>query len=138
MPLNVNTVAAGTGYSNPFVGPCDHVEHLKIDISGLTMDEVDVDGYLKPGVPFDNTALAILVGSGKPVFGVTMEPTKLPVTVPTTLAILQAHTNDCFVAVCTHGIVNRDLAEDNLGRAYTADEIAGFPLAGSNLRLTRT
>lgn len=138
MPMNCTTTAGGTGYSNVFVGPVDHVEHIKIDISGLTMDEVDVDGYLKPGVPFDNTALAVLVASGKPVFGVVIEPTKLPVTTPTTLAILQAHTNDCFVAVATHGIVNRDLAEDNLGRAYTAHEIAGFPLAGSNLRLTRT
>jgi hypothetical protein len=35
-------------------------------------------------------------------------------------------------------MVNRDIAEDNLGRAYTADEIAGFALAGSTCQLTRT
>lgn len=138
MPLNVSSVAAGTGYSNPFVGPCQQVQHIKIDLSGLTTDEVDVNGYLKPGVPFDNTALALLVGSSKPVWGVVMEPTKLPVTTPVTNTTLAAETNDCLVAVCTAGIVNRDIAEDNLGRAYTANEIAGFALAGSHLRLTTT
>lgn len=40
------------------------------------------------------------------------------------------------VVVATHGLVNRDLLEDILGRALTASEIAGF--AGSNLTLTTT
>jgi hypothetical protein len=50
---------------------------------------------------------------------------------------LAADTGTFPVAV-GFGLINRDIGEDNLERAYTADEIAGFDLAGSNCRLTRT
>jgi hypothetical protein len=138
MPLAVSAVAAGTGYACPMVGPVDQVQHIKIDLSGLTTAEVDADGYLKPGVLFDDTALALLIATGKIAYGVVVEATKLPVVTPATNTTLAAETGDCLVAVCTHGIVNRDVAEDNLGRAYTAFEIAGFNVAGSHLRLTKT
>lgn len=83
-----------------------------------------------------------LTGGGagtKILYGVTVEAAKLSLaTIPPTNTSLGLETNDCFAAVGTHGIVNRDIAEDNLGRAYTATEIAAFDAAGSHLRLTTT
>lgn len=132
MPLAITTTAGGTNYASPFVGPVDHVVHIKIDISGLTTDEVDADGYLKPGVPFLSTGLLVTAGA---VYGVTIEAAK--VAADNASATLAAAT-DVLIACATHGIVNRDIAEDNLGRAYAAAEIAGFAAAGSTLKLTTT
>jgi hypothetical protein len=138
MPIEVKAYAAAAGYANPLLGPVDHVAHIKVDLSILTINEVDADGYLKPGVLL--TLAGILVGIAPAFpFGVVFEATKLAlVTIPPTNATLATETGDHFVAVCTHGIVNRDVAEDNMGRAYTADEIASFDRAGSNLKLTST
>ena len=36
------------------------------------------------------------------------------------------------------GEVNRDIAEDNLGRAYSANELTAFNAAGSMIHLTNT
>ena len=243
MPIGITTTAGGTGYANPFVGPINHSVHAKVDISTLLVDEVDADGYLKPGVPLAllandlatrigvevaaGTAVAaafagntgngtmgavtvsagakagvynliviepganagvfqvidpdgVFVGRGtvavafsagglaftladgatdfvagdgftitvtltaggpltKMVYGVTIEATKLPlVTVPPTNGTLATETGDCFVAVATHGVVNLDIAEDNLARAYTAAELAAFDAVGSHIRLTTT
>lgn len=136
MPLSIKNTAGGASHGNPFVGPIDHTAHVKVDISGLTVDEVDVNGYLKPGVPL--TQAGILVASGF-VFGVTVEAAKLPlVTVPPTNTTLGTETGDCFVAVGTIGQVSQDIAEDTLGRAYTTAEKAGFDAAGSKLTLIRT
>lgn len=41
-------------------------------------------------------------------------------------------------AVARGGLVNRDVVEDNLGRALTAAELAAFMAPGCNLRLTAT
>lgn len=138
MPLEIKTTGTGTtGYASPMVGPVDHVVQLRIDLSTLTEAEVDSDGYLKPGVVFNVDGDP--VAATQRVYGVCFEATKLALaTVPPTDATLATETGDHDVAVCTHGVVNRDIAEDNLGRAYTADEIAGFDLAGSQLRLTKT
>lgn len=246
MPMMVETHAGGDAYVPPFIGPIEHVAHVKVDISGMTTGEVDADGNLKPGVPLTidglrigvqvsvGTAVAaavagntgngtmgavtvsagakagvyrltivepaanagtfvvedpdgVIVGSGtvavafsagglaftladgatdfasgdaftitvtltaggattKMVFGVTIEPVKLPLaTSPTsatpgtiTNGTLATETNDCFVAVATHALVNRDLAEDQLGRAYTAAELAAFDAAGSHVKITGT
>jgi 6,7-dimethyl-8-ribityllumazine synthase len=105
---------------------------VKVDLSDLSDEEVDADGYLKPGVPLQKDG-SIIASSGV-VWGVTFGGEK--VATGGTDTILDAAT-DCFVAV-GFGLVNRDVAEDNLGRALTADEIAGFDLAGSNCRITRT
>lgn len=137
MPLAITNTAGGTNYGNPFVGPVDHPAHVKVDISGLTDKEVDSHGYLKPGVPLEEDGTK--VGSGEFVFGVTIEAVKLPlVTIPPTDASLATETNDCFVAVGTIGQVSQDIIEDNLNRALTADELAGFNLAGSKLVLLPT
>lgn len=133
MPLSITTTAGGTNYASPFVGPVDHTLHVKLDISGMTNKEIDANGYLKPGVPL--TSGGVLVGSTVAVYGVTVEAVK--VAADNASGSISGGT-DCLVAVATHGIVNRDIAEDNLERAYTADEIAGFALAGSKLTLTTT
>jgi hypothetical protein len=135
MPITIEEVAAeATGYGHPFVGPgAQYTDVVKVDISDLGTREVDEDGYLKPGVPFAKDGN--LVASTVPVYGVTLEPIKIAS--GNTDTILDAAT-DCFVALGTHGVVNRDIVEDNLGAALNADEIAGFALAGSHLHLTRT
>jgi hypothetical protein len=136
MPFGVKTTAGGTVHAPVFVGKIVNTDSVVVDISDLTTNEVDVDGYLKPGVPFMKDGS--LVGSSGVVWGVTIEPIKLPhATIPPTNTSLGADTGTCPVAV-GFGLVNRDIAEDNLGRAYTSDEIAGFDLAGSNCRITRT
>lgn len=138
MPFGVTSTATeATGYGHPFVGPVHHTDVVPVDISDLTIDEVDANGYLKPGVPLSKAGDTI--GTTVPVHGVTIEPIKLThATIPPTNASLAADTGTMQVAVGTHGVVNRDICEDNLGRALTANEIAGFALAGSNLHLTRT
>lgn len=132
MPISIAATAGGLTHSPVFVGKILNTDVVKVDISDLSDKEVDVDGYLKPGVPFAKDGN--LVGSGVPVWGVTIEPIKIAT--GNTDTILDAAT-DCFVTV-GFGLVNRDIAEDNLGRALTSDEIAGFDLAGSNCRITRT
>lgn len=136
MPTSVTTTSGGLTHSPVFVGEIRGTDVVNVDISDLTTKEVDADGYLKPGVPFDKSGN--LVGSGVPVWGVTIEPIKLGhATIPPTNVSLAADTGTFPVGV-GFGLVNRDLAEDNLERAYNADEIAGFDLAGSNCRITRT
>lgn len=137
MPIAVKVTPGGSGYGSPMVGPVDHTVHVKLDVSVLTIDEVDADGYLKPGAVLKQDGTP--VGAAEAVFGVVVEATFLALaTIPPTNVSLAADTSDPLIAVCTHGIVNRDIAEDNLGRAYTAAEIAGFALAGSSLKLTTT
>lgn len=137
MPIVISNVAEQSTYGHPFVGECLATDVVVLDISDLTTNEVDADGYVKPGLPLAKAGDT--VGSGVPVYGVTLEPIKLThATVPPTNASLAADTGTMQIAVGTHGLVNRDICEDNLGRALTADEIAGFALAGSNLHLTRT
>lgn len=135
MPMSITTTAGGIGYGNPFIGGVNHPAQIKVDVSGLTTDEVDQFGYLKPGVPLTKTG--VLVGSGAFVYGVTIEAQKIVPDNPTNTT-LAAVTADPIIAVNTVGHVNRDVIEDNLGRALTADEIAGFDAAGSKIALSAT
>lgn len=138
MPISVKEVAGGSNYGNPFVGKPGPPTHIKLDVSNMTEDEVDEFGYLKPGVPL--TSAGVLVGAGPAfVYVVIQEAIKLPLAVlPATNASLAAETGDPLIAAPTSGLVNRDVAEDNLGRAYSANELAGFVAAGSNFNLTTT
>ena len=132
MPITItNPVAEANGYGNPFVGPIDRTDVVKVDISGLTTSEVDEFGYLKPGVPFNKSG--VLVTSGV-VYGIVPEPIKIAA--DNESATLAAAT-DCFVALGILGLVNRDIIEDNLGRVLTAAEIAGMA-DDSAIKLTRT
>lgn len=132
MPMSIKKTAGGAAHAPVFVGEIQGTDAVKVDISTLSTNEIDAKGYLKPGVPFSKAG--VLVGSGVAVWGVTIEAIK--VADGNASGDLSGAT-DCFVAV-GFGLVNRDIAEDVLGRAYTADEIAGFALAGSNCALTRT
>jgi hypothetical protein len=147
MPLIFGTgTTSGTTYANPMVGEPGPTVQLKVDLSQLTAGaagEVDAYGYLKPGVVFAvSGGLLVPVGSSGVVYGVVQEATRLAVTGADTGAVttttLGSETGDHFIAVCVSGVVQRDIGEDNMGRAYTANEIAGFALAGSLLRLTET
>lgn len=136
MPMAIENVAGGTSYVNPFIGGVDHPAQIKVDVSALTTDEVDAFGYLKPGVPL--TKAGILVGAAPAfVYGVTFEAQKIVPANPTNVT-LAAVTADPIITVNTVGHINRDALEDNLGRALTADEIAGFDAAGSKIALSAT
>lgn len=211
MPLTRTVVAAaGKDYTSPFVGPVDHTDVVKVDVSALTTDEVDADGVLKTGVALkadgtlvsrapglkqalitggaagdhtvtgiatsdklvsvyhytpgsasafadltgeftisaadtinnaggtstaSDTLLVTYVSDAEYVFGVVLEAVK--VATGNTSALLTAAT-DIEVAVAVIGQVNRDIAEDNLGRAYTANEVLAFDAAASRLRLMQT
>jgi hypothetical protein len=139
MPLAVSATTGGVAYASPMVGRVDQVLNKKIDLSLLTTDEVDSAGYLKPGCIFKESGnLLIPVGAAAGVPFVVPEATKLNVTVPPTNTTLGAETGDHMIGVVTHGVVNRDIAEDCKGIAYTANELASFVLAGSNLTITTT
>jgi hypothetical protein len=136
--LQITKTAGGLAHSPVFVGDILGTDAVAVDISDLTINEVDADGFLKPGVPFTKAGDLVGASTTTPVWGVTIEAIKLPhATIPPTNASLAADTGTAQVAV-GFGLVNRDIAEDNLGRAYTANEIAAFDLAGSNCRITRT
>lgn len=136
MPITVQETAGGVGYGNPLVGPPGPFTHIKLDVSGLTTDEVDADGYLKPGVLFASDGT--LVGAADFAYGIVTEAIKLPITLPRTNTTLGNETGDPLIAVCTSGLINRDVAEDNMGRAYTADELDGIVTAGSQFSITTT
>lgn len=136
MPIGISTTAGGLAHAPVFVGPITGTDVVQCDISDLTTKEVDQDGFIKPGVPLMKTG--DVVGAAGVVWGVTIEAIKLPhATIPPTDASLAADTGTAPVVV-GFGLCNRDVMEDNLGRALTANEIAGFDLAGSNCRITRT
>lgn len=129
MPMNVSQpTSESSSYSLPFVGPIDHTAQIEIDITALTDDEIDAKGYLKPGVPFRRDG-TLVSGGGQFVFGVTIEPLKVADSNSATdIAAASAARNVAVATICQ---VNRALAEDQLGRAYTANELAAFDAAGS-------
>lgn len=69
-------------------------------------------------------------------YGVTFEAIKLPGR--TDNASLSSDTTDPLIAVATAGLINRDIAEDNLGRAYSAAELAALNNGRSGFKLTTT
>lgn len=133
MPIGItNTAGAGT-YGNPFVGPAAGPLHVQVDISALTAREVDARGYLKPGVVL--TRGGLLPGlSNTDVVGVVPEAIKIA----DGNTALAGVTADPFVVVYTIGMVNRDVIEDNLESAMSANEIAALDTAPSRIVLTLT
>lgn len=131
MPIRITTTAGYVNYTNPLVNGPLSTMHVKLDISTMTANEVDADGYLKPGV-----ALAVdgsAIDGTEAVYGVTFEAIK----VANGNTALAGDVSDPLVVVATHALVNRDIAEDNLGRAYTAAELAGFNTS-NGIKLTTT
>jgi hypothetical protein len=133
--LSVTTTRSAENlYTSPAVGGVAHVASIPIDLTTLTTDEIDANGWLKPGIPFRKLAGANagLVAATQFVFGVTIAAAKVS-TGNTAPIIAAAGVQD--VAVLCIGMINRAAAEAILGRVYTAAEIAGFNLAGSKLVL---
>jgi len=136
MPIAISSVAGGLAHAPVFVGPILGTDVVQCDISDLTINEVDQDGFIKPGVPLMKDGS--VVGASGIVWGVVIEPTKIiHATMPPTNVSLAADVGTSPVVV-GFGLCNRDVMEDNLGRVLNANEIAGFDLAGSNCRITRT
>ena len=140
MPLNVTRRTVTTDVTPPvFFGEIHHMEQVVVDVSELTTKEVDADGYLKPGVPFKIDGTLADGTGGEYIYAVNHESQKLFLaTIPPTDVSLAADTSTVALGMATEGRVNRDIAEDVLGRAYTANELAAFTAAGSHIRLSRT
>lgn len=134
--------AAGQIYGRPWRGIVEYVAQISVSITGLTSREIDGYGFLKPGVPLkaDGTLIS---GAAQVVFGVTIEPLDVlnlyhptsPISGATLTAAIAAATSPQQVVVGTIGQVLQDVIEDNLGAVLTANEIAGFNLAGSLIHL---
>lgn len=138
MPFRRQQVTpGGLGYGNPWVdGPRD-VEQITVDLSDLTTAEVDAKGYLKPGVLLKADGTLADAAAGEFIYGATIEPVYVGADPIGADADLDALT-DIQVAVGRSGLLNRDIVEDNLGRALTAAELAAITAAGSRLAITAT
>lgn len=138
MPAHIKKTVGGTTYAPVFIGDILGMQQVVVDVSTLTIDEVDADGYLKPGVPFQKDG-TLISGGGQFVYAVNPEPQNLRLdTIPPTNVSLAADTKTWPLGMGTGGEINRDVAEDMLGRAYTANELAAFNAAGSMIHLTNT
>lgn len=131
MIRKTSILAAGDVVALPFVGPVNHTHALRIDVSTLTDAEVDGNGYLRPGVPFQASG-ALISGAAQVVFGVNLAPVKIAAD---NAAATLAAAADVDVAVATIGQVNQDAVEDLLGRALSANELAAFAAAGCLIKL---
>ena len=137
MPLKIKKTVGGTTYGPVFLGEILAMEQVLVDVSELTTDEVDADGWLKPGVPFKQDG-TLADGSGH-IYAVNPEPQDLMLsTVPPTNGTLAADTKTFPLGMGTIGTVNRDVIEDNLGRALTANELTAFATAPCKINLTLT
>lgn len=123
MPISVTTTgAAGDVVALPFVGPVNHTVAILVDVSTLSDDEVDENGYIKPGVPLQANG-DLVSGTGQVVMGLVVESVKIAAdNVSGTLAAA----DDVEVTIATICQVNRDVVEDVLGRALSADELSAI------------
>lgn len=139
MPAHIKKTAGGTTYGPVFIGDILGMQQVVVDISTLTTDEVDADGYLKPGVAFQKDGTLVSAGSGQFVYAVNHEEQNLRMAVlPPTNGTLSGDTRTWPLGMATIGEVNRDIAEDNMGRAYNSNELVAFNAAGSMIHLTNT
>lgn len=133
MPVKITQPAAADDvHSLPFIGPIHHTAQIAINVTTLTSAEIDADGYLKPGVPFQANG-TLITAAAQVVFGVSIEP--IQVAAGNTAPQIAAADSSFQIALATIAQINRAAAEDILGRAYTANEVAGFALAGSLIKL---
>lgn len=138
MPMHVKRTAGGTTYASPFIGSIGAMMQVVVDVSTLTTKEVDADGWLKPGVPFRKNG-TLISGSGQFVYAVNPEAQNLRLdTVPPTDVSLAADTKTYPLGMAIRGDLNRDIIEDILDRALTANELAAFEAAGSHFTITDT
>lgn len=131
MPMSRRVLTTGGKiHGRPVHGIAEYVAQRAVNVAALTTFEVDADGFLIPGVVFDSAGA--LVATGIATYGVVMEPIKVALSNAagdlTAAGVVQ-------VGLLLIGMVNRKIAEDNMGRVYTSFELAGFNLAGSKLIL---
>lgn len=139
MPMNIKKTVGGSTYAPVFIGMILGMQQVVVDVSELTTDEVDADGWLKPGVAFKKDGTLCDGTGGEFVYAVNPEPQNLHLdTIPPTNTSLGNDTKTYPLGMGTGGEVNRDVAEDNMGRAYNANELAAFNAAGSMIHLTNT
>ena len=121
MPISVtNVAAAGVAYADIRVGECQ-VHQCLIDVSTLTGVD-DANNSLPVGLPILVTGAPVTAGTDV-VFGlVGPEPIKLQAA-------------DHFGNVFISGSFNKDMIEDNLGRALSANELAAIALAKDRINL---
>jgi hypothetical protein len=117
------------GTSDLFLpGNVQYTVAIPVDLTQFTDKEIDDDGNLKPGIPLTRAGLMIGIAPDF-VYGVTVESFKVADDNETaTIAALSTAFDVPVTLLCA---VVRDVAEDILDRAYTADELAGFDAAGS-------
>ena len=135
MPLSVVKTAGTTTYGHPLVGDSGPLLQVVVDISELTTANVDADGFIVPGTSFKSDGTQP-DGSGF-MYAMVVEPIKIIDYVPTDV-LLAADTATIPVGCAVGGVINRDVVEDNLGRAMTANELAAAVAAGSQFTLTNT
>ena len=131
--LSVVKTLGGIAYAAVIVGAALGITHLKLDVSTLSVNEVDADGYLKPGVPLQKDG-TLVSAAGQSVYGITIAPIKIR----QDNTALAADTSDPVIAISTIALVNLDIVEDNLGRPLSANELAAFNGAGCRIQLTTT
>lgn len=136
MPMSVSSTPGGEVHPTPFVGPVEHSVAVLLDVSTLTIDEVDQYGYIKPGVLIQINGDKI-TGVSQVAYGTVIEAAKVAPAGSDTAA-LGAITDDVEVAVGLFVLINRDILEDSLGRALSADELSAVDAAGSHVAITPT
>lgn len=120
MPISITSTAGGTGYVDIRVGDGHGIHQGLLDVSTLTSSD-DAEGYLPPGLPISATGDP--VGSSEDAYGIIgPEPVKLG-------------SADHFGNMIMSGVLNRDAIEDNLGRALSADELAGIASGMPQIKL---
>ncbi len=112
MPMRVaNTAARGTAYADIRVGECQ-VHQVKLDVSALTGVD-DADGVLPPGLPIRVDGTPVSAGAQVAYGVIGPEPVKIG-------------DDDIFGNIILSGNLNRDMIEDNLARALSADELTAL------------
>ena len=120
MPISITTTSGGTGYVDIRVGDGHGIHQGWLDVSALTSAD-DADGYLPPGLPI--AADGTPVGSSEDACGIIG---------PEAVKMGSA---DHFANMIFTGPVNRNAIEDNLGRALSADELAGIASGCPGIKL---
>jgi hypothetical protein len=137
MPMTIkNPETTGRDfYHNVFIGRVDHPSHVKLAAGAFTVDTVDSDGWLKPGIPL--TKVGVLpIDATTLIYGCTIEEMKVG-DGNSVDQLAAAAARGLFAVVNTIGLVNRDLLETNLGRALSAGELLAFG-ASPNMQLTKS
>lgn len=127
MPVRFKKIADQQDrYSWVFLGDIDERLSERLDVSALDgTDLIDEYGYLVPGsvLIFSANNLLPVSAPGSVARGVVLEAVKVADS-NSTEDLTAAEDVDVVIVVA--GTIDQALAANNLGRAYTADEIEAF------------